>query len=167
MLSDRLAVMHQGKVLQVGTPQEIYDQPVSSTVAKFIGLSNVLSGTVTRFEGGLCWVEHEGLPPVVVKCPTQGPPPGSVTVMIRPERLHISSEISAKGYDNTLPAIVNQTVFNGNEVLYHARLRNEAIWMARVSITEAQVCPFTVGQPVYLQWSAHEGLALPTPLAPS
>ena len=166
MLSDRLAVMHQGKVLQVGTPQEIYDQPVSSTVAKFIGLSNVLSGTVTRFEGGLCWVEHEGLPPVVVKCPTQGPPPGSVTVMIRPERLHVSSEISAKGYDNTLPAIVNQTVFNGNEVLYHARLRNEAIWMARVSITEAQVCPFTVGQPVYLQWSAHEALALPTYPAP-
>jgi ABC-type Fe3+/spermidine/putrescine transport system ATPase subunit len=166
MLSDRLAVMYGGKLLQVGTPQEIYDQPVSSTVAKFIGLSNVLSGTITRVEGGLCWVEHKTLSPVVVKCPPQKPAEGAVTVIIRPERLHVSAEVSAKRYDNTLTAIVNQTVFNGNEVLYHVRLRNEAIWMARVPITEAQACPLTVGQPVYLQWSAHEGLALPTHPAP-
>jgi spermidine/putrescine transport system ATP-binding protein len=166
MLSDRLAVMYGGKLLQVGTPQEIYDQPVSSTVAKFIGLSNVLSGTIIRVEGGLCWVEHKTLSPVVVKCPPQKPAEGAVTVINRPERLHVSAEVSAKRYDNTLTAIVNQTVFNGNEVLYHVRLRNEAIWMARVPITEAQACPLTVGQPVYLQWSAHEGLALPTHPAP-
>lgn len=162
MLSDRVAVMHGGKLLQVGTPQEIYEQPVSSTVARFIGLSNLLSGTITRFDGGVCWVEHEVLPPVMVKCPPEeGPPHGPVTVMIRPERLHVSAKVSINGYDNTLPAIVNQCVFNGNEVLYHVRLRNEAIWMARVPITEAQGCPLTVGQPVFLQWSAHEGLALP------
>jgi spermidine/putrescine transport system ATP-binding protein len=166
MLSDRLAVMHGGKLLQVGTPQEIYDQPVSSTVATFVGLSNLLSGIIVREEGGFCWVEHEALAPVVVKCPPQGPSHGVATVMIRPERLHVSAHSSANGYDNTLPAIVQQTVFNGNEVIYHVRLRNEAVWMARVPITEAQASPLTVGQPVYLQWSADEGLALPVPPAP-
>jgi len=165
MLSDRLAVMHGGKLLQVGTPQEIYDQPISSTVAKFIGLSNVLSGTITRVQDGVCWVEHEGFSPVMVKCLPQGLLQGAVTIMIRPERLHVSVTVPAKGYDNTLSAIVNQTIFNGNEVLVHVRLRNEAIWMARVPITEAQACPLIVGQPVYLQWSAHEGLALPAQLA--
>lgn len=166
MLSDRLAVMHGGKLLQVGTPQEIYEQPVSSTVARFIGLSNLLPGTVTRMEGGVCWVEHETLSPVMVKCPTQGSPQGAVTVMIRPERLHVSATNSANGYENTLPAVVSQCVFNGNEVLYHVRLRNEAIWMARVPITEAQDCPLAVGQSVFVQWSAHAGLALPTHPAP-
>jgi hypothetical protein len=86
--------------------------------------------------------------------------------MIRPERLHVSAKVPANGYDNTLPAIMNQTIFNGNEVLYQVRLRNEAIWTVRVPITEAQACPLTVGQPVYLQWSAHEGLALPTHRTP-
>lgn len=166
MLSDRVAVMHGGKLLQVGTPQEIYDQPVSSIVAKFIGLSNLLSGTIARFDGEVCRVEHEVLPPVVVKCPPEGPMQGPVTVMIRPERLHVSAEISGNGDDNTLPAVVNQCVFNGNEVLYYVRLRNEAIWIARVPISEAQGCPLTVGQPVFLQWSAHEGLALPAHSAP-
>jgi len=166
MLSDRLAVMQGGKLLQVGTPQEIYDQPVSTAVAKFIGLSNVLPGTITRVEDGLCWVEHESLASVVVKCPPQGPPPGAVTVVIRPERLHVSAKAPVNGYDNMLPGIVNQTIFNGNEVLYHVRLRNEALWMVRVPITEAQTCPLTVGQPVYLQWSAHEGLALSAHPAP-
>lgn len=167
MLSDRLAVMHGGKVLQVGTPREIYDQPVSATVAKFIGLSNVLTGTIIRTEGSLCWVEHQALSPVVVECSRQDSPQGIVTIMIRPERLHVSADISVNGYDNTLPAIVQQTVFSGNEVMYHLRLRNEAIWMARVPIAEAQISPLEVGQHVYVQWSAHEGVTLPTHLAPS
>ena len=166
MLSDRIGVMHGGKLLQVGTPQEIYDRPVSSTVARFIGLSNVLSGTVIRTEGPWCWVEPEGLSPIVVKCARQSSSQGVVTLMIRPERLHVSAEGSANGYDNTLPAMVTQTIFNGNEVLYQVRLRNEAIWMVRVPITEAQAHPLIVGQPVSLQWSANEGLALSTPPGP-
>jgi TOBE domain len=52
-------------------------------------------------------------------------------------------------------------------MLYHLRLRNEAIWMARVPIAEAQQQALEVGQDVYVQWSAHEGLALPTHLAQS
>jgi spermidine/putrescine transport system ATP-binding protein len=166
MLSDRLAVMHGGKLLQVGTPQEIYDRPVSSTVAKFIGLSNLLAGTVMRCEHGFCWVEHEGLSPVMVKCPTPNPLQGAVTVMVRPERVHVSMEQSTRGYENILRAIVQHVIFNGNEVLYHVRLRNDATWKVRVPVDLAQACPLTAGQPVYLQWSAHDGLALPSHVAP-
>lgn len=163
MLSDRLAVMHGGKLLQVGTPQEIYERPVSSTVARFIGLSNMLSGTITRCEGGVCWVEPESLATVKVTCPVPNPPQGAVTVMVRPERVRVSAEKQKNGYENTLPAIVLHSVFNGNEVFYHVRLRNEAIWVARVPVAEAQAYPLMIGQTVYLQWSAYEGLALPSP----
>jgi ABC-type Fe3+/spermidine/putrescine transport system ATPase subunit len=166
MLSDRIAVMDGGKLLQVGTPQEIYEHPVSSTVARFIGLSNMLSGTIARCKGGLCRVEHDVLSPVMVTCSPHDSPQGAVTVMVRPERVHVSSDMSTNGYDNMLQAIVHQAVFTGNEVVYHVRLRDEAIWMARVPITEAQACPLAVGQPVYVHWWAHEGLVLPAHPAP-
>src|SRR5947209_11542766 len=50
-MSDRLAVLHQGRLLQVGTPEEVYSAPASAFVASFIGVSNVLSGQVERVVG--------------------------------------------------------------------------------------------------------------------
>ena len=47
-MSDRIAVMDQGRVLQIGTPVEIYEQPASRFIAEFIGESNLLNGTVRR-----------------------------------------------------------------------------------------------------------------------
>ncbi|GJL69525.1 MAG: spermidine/putrescine import ATP-binding protein PotA [Nitrospirales bacterium] len=166
MLSDRIAVMHGGKLLQVGTPQEIYDRPVSSAVARFIGLSNALSGTIVSCDGGLCRVEPNGLSPVMVSCSPHDSLQGAVTVMVRPERVHVSSNMSANRYDNSLQAMVHHVAFSGNEVVYHVRLLGGAIWMARVPIAEAQACPLTVGQQVYLQWWAQDGLVLPSQSPP-
>jgi spermidine/putrescine transport system ATP-binding protein len=163
MLSDRIAVMQGGKLLQVGTPQEIYDHPISSTVAQFIGLSNVVSGTVVSCEGGMCRVEPGVLAPVMVTCSPEDSLQGNVTVMVRPERVQLSSQVSINGYDNRLQGIMHQVGFSGNEVVYHVRLQDESIWMARVPIAQAQASPLAVGQPVYVQWWAHDGLILPAP----
>lgn len=159
-LSDRIAVMHGGTLLQVGTPQEVYDQPGSSRVAQFIGLSNSLAGVMTRSKNSVCWIEHEGFPTLVARCPSGGIAPGPVTVMVRPERLHISVEVPVNGYENTLSATVHHIVFHGNEMVYQFRLRNEAIWTARVPIGETHRPTLVIGQTVYLQWAAHDGLAL-------
>ncbi len=159
-LSDRIAVMHAGTLLQVGTPQEVYDQPASSTVARFIGLSNSLSGTMTRLENNVCWIEHEAFPTLMARYPSGAAAHGPVTVMVRPERLHISLDVPDKGYDNTLPAVVHHIMFHGNEMAYQFRLRNEAVWTARVPIGETRRAQLAIGQAVYLQWAVHEGLAL-------
>lgn len=159
MLSDRIGVMVAGKLLQVGTPQEIYEQPVSSTVAKFIGLSNSLSGTITRVENGVCWMEPENFPLVVARCPS-GLEPGPAMLLVRPERVHLSIDHPHSEYENTLPAVVQHRAFHGNEVFYQCRLANEAIWTARVPIADAQSTPLVLGQTVYLQWAAREGFAL-------
>ena len=160
MLSDRIGVMVAGKLLQVGTPQEIYEQPVSSTVAKFIGLSNSFSGMIARSENGLCWIEYEDFPPLVVHCPLGGLEHGPVMVVVRPERLHISVDQPHNEYVNTLPAVVHHVVFHGNEVFYQFRLANDAIWTARVPVAEAHRISLVIGQSLYLQWAAHDGLAL-------
>jgi spermidine/putrescine transport system ATP-binding protein len=159
MLSDRIGVMVAGKLLQVGTPQEIYEQPVSSTVAKFIGLSNSLSGTITRVENGVCWMTQENLPIVVARCP-EDLVHGPAMVMVRPEHVHISVDQPDNKYENTLSAVVHHVAFHGHEVVGQFRLSNEAIWTARVPIAEAHATSLVVGQTVYLQWAAHDGFAL-------
>ena len=159
MLSNRLGVMQGGKVLQVGTPQEIYQQPVSSAVAQFIGLSNSVSGPMTRREKDVCWVEPAALPPIVARCSSGAVEQGFATVIVRPEDVHITDKASSNGNDNTLSAIVSQAVFGGNEMVYQFRLQNDATWTARVPVGESHHS-FSVGQPVYLQWSARHGLAL-------
>lgn len=159
MLSDRIGVMSAGKLLQVGTPQEIYEQPVSSTVAKFIGLSNVLSGMMTRSENGLCWITQTNLPMVVARC-SEDLVHGPAMVMVRPEHVHILVDQPNNEYENTLSAVVHHVAFHGHEVVCQFRLANEAIWTARVPIVESHATSLVVGQTVYLQWAAHDGFAL-------
>ena len=159
MLSDRIGVMVAGKLLQIGTPQEIYEEPASSTVAKFIGLSNSLTGTITRAENGVCWVEQENFPPVIARC-LSGLKSGPAMVLVRPERIHLTIGRPHPKYENTLPAVVHHRAFHGNEVFYQCRLENETLWTARVPIAEDQSSPIVIGQTLYLQWAANEGLAL-------
>lgn len=160
MLSDRIGVMSAGKILQVGTPQEIYEQPVSLIVATCIGLSNSLSGTITRVENDRCWIEPKGFSALVGRCPSEGVELGSATVMVRPERLHISEEQPNKEYENILPAVVHHVAFQGNENLCQFRLANGVIWTARVPVGDCPIPSLILGQTVYLQWAAQDGVVL-------
>ena len=160
LLSDRIGVMVAGKLLQVGTPQEIYERPVSSTVAKFIGLSNSLSGTITCVEKDVCWIESEHYSPLVARC-SSSLEPGPALLLVRPERVHLAIDQPQPEYQNTLSALVHHRAFHGNEVFYQCRLGNGAIWTARVPIAEDQSRPLVIGQTLYLQWAAHEGFVLP------
>ena len=61
-LSDRVAVMHNGRIEQLGTPWEIYEKPATRFVADFIGTSNFLSGTISRREAeGFLITSADGL----------------------------------------------------------------------------------------------------------
>ena len=63
-MSDRLAVLDHGRVLQVGTPQEVYDRPASLFVAGFVGVSNRVEGTIASEAGGRVTVRTSALPPI-------------------------------------------------------------------------------------------------------
>jgi ABC-type Fe3+/spermidine/putrescine transport system ATPase subunit len=89
-LSDRIAVMHNGQVQQIGTPTEIYDRPTSLFVAQFIGKANLLNGMVTKSEADVTWVQL-GEVEIRAIAPSSLPSVGStVTVMIRPERIQLN-----------------------------------------------------------------------------
>ena len=84
-MATRIAIMSGGKVLQLGTPREVYDKPENRFVANFIGDTNFLAGTVRRDGPGVVMELAGG---VVVDAPSTGEP-GHATLMVRPEYLKL------------------------------------------------------------------------------
>src|SRR5581483_4645609 len=103
-LADRIAVMKAGRIVQVGSPGEIYDHPADAFVAGFVGRANVLDGTV---------VNHDTIGTLVGPLLTRshGHPAGSaVRLLVRPERIELAS---LEGGENVLPAKVLRDRFYG------------------------------------------------------
>ena len=90
-MASRIAVMSQGRVLQVGTPKEIYEHPDSRFVADFIGNVNLFEGQLTRVEAGRCEIATEhGI--VTVGHSVEGASGMAVAVAVRPEKIRIAME---------------------------------------------------------------------------
>ncbi|MBI5410632.1 MAG: ABC transporter ATP-binding protein [Nitrospirae bacterium] len=162
-MSDRVAVMNHGRLLQVGSPQELYESPASSFVANFIGVSNSLIGRVDRINGTCCLVRATGLPglPTVQARLPAGAEEGSlVTLLLRPERLHLSGEVSLSGYDNVLPARISKAVYNGSEMQYQVALSDTIVWKARLPNSSSDQKRFPAGESVFIRWNADEGVVL-------
>jgi spermidine/putrescine transport system ATP-binding protein len=119
-MSDRIAVMNEGRLLQLGTPTEIYERPNSRFVADFIGESNFLEGVVERREGQLSLVQVEGIG--VIWASGQGEPGSRVALAIRPEKITLANG-QARGL-NTASATIVTAIFRGSDTQVIARLGN-------------------------------------------
>jgi spermidine/putrescine transport system ATP-binding protein len=116
-MSDRIGVMSGGRLLQVGTPREIYDHPAERFVADFIGDTNFLSASITSRENGATRVRLPSGAERAASLPAGlDPAPGeTVTVVIRPEHASLSDEGDLRGH------LVN-AVFFGTDTHFHIRL---------------------------------------------
>ncbi|NHN60873.1 MULTISPECIES: ABC transporter ATP-binding protein [Halorussus] len=110
-LSDRLAVMNEGRIEQVGTPEEIYREPASEFVADFIGDTNLLDGRATERDGRTT-VEVGGDAGFSF-APEDRVSPGDVTVSIRPEDFRL-----AENGDATFEGEVVERYFQGDQTNY-------------------------------------------------
>jgi len=149
-LSDKIVVMHQGKIEQVGTPQEIYQRPTSRFVADFIGKVNFLPCKVLRHENDETEVEAFGQPFTVYGVPAiQGP----AALVVRPEAisLHLSEGI---------PVRVESTVYLGSAMEYRVVLPNgERVTIMHTNPNLNQL--FKVDQEAFLQLDPHATHLLP------
>jgi putative spermidine/putrescine transport system ATP-binding protein len=92
-LSDRIAVMNHGRIVQIGSGHELYEAPQSEFVAQFLGESNVLEGTMVARRDNVWGVSVEGLE---ITVPADDPPGGArVRLLLRPERVQIGAENTA------------------------------------------------------------------------
>jgi spermidine/putrescine transport system ATP-binding protein len=159
-MSDRVAVLHRGRVLQVGTPEEIYGAPASLFVAGFIGVSNRLEGRVASVDGVRCRIEAPGLPLIQVDARAGIEPGSRVSLIVRPERLHLSAQPAPDGFDNSVPALVARAVYNGHETRYQLRVGDGLLWTARVPNAGDGRARFRPGETVVVRWTSHEGVVL-------
>ena len=122
-MSDRIAVMDRGGVLQLGTPAEIYDVPATRFVAGFIGTSNILTGTLRRHGSEAHVQVSENLSIAVTYAPQSDGAP--VDVVLRPEHLTL-----ANVGPHRLSATLENIVFVGSDLHLHGRLPTGAAVVA-------------------------------------
>ena len=157
-LSDRIAVMNDGKILQIGTPSEIYDSPQSRFVADFIGTSNFLEGTLLSKNEITLKTE----PPLkIVSTPNDTISLKTpVTVAVRPERIDLRMTPTSDDV-NCLRGVIQDESYLGTTLQYTVQTDVPTPLIVHQQNTGGTDGPrFQRGDTVYLQWTPENAIVL-------
>ena len=160
-VASRVAVMDEGRIIQVATPEVIYEAPASVYVADFIGDVNILEGTVTPSGSGqydLKW--NDGHPPVTAASDIGLTNGQTAHLAIRPEKIGISTD---KPMDaaNAMQGKVLDIAYLGNLSTYHVELAGGHVIKAQTANTRRIARrDITWEDPVWVTWSATAGVLL-------
>jgi putative spermidine/putrescine transport system ATP-binding protein len=143
-MADRLVVMNEGSVRQVGSQRDLYERPADRFVAGFVGRTTFLAGSIEapgrfRSDGGLA-----------LAC--AGGNPGRAALSLRPERVEIGLQ-PRSGLDNSLPGTVEFVSYLGALIDIHVRLSPSDRLVVQIANREGGFTP-EVGQPVHVGWPA-------------
>jgi putrescine transport system ATP-binding protein len=111
-MASRIALMHDGAVIQTGSPRDLYENPVSRYAAEFFGAANLFEGRATYVNGPQVSVECDTLGTLQAPCAGDVSPGRAVAVMVRPE--HVALSRAPTGAANTLPARLDSLSFLGS-----------------------------------------------------
>ena len=161
-LATRIAVMDHGKVIQVGTPSEIYEFPQSRFIADFIGTTNLFEGTVTGTEPGQ----------IRVNCPDAGgellvDDVGRVTfgqrvwVALRPEKIRVTKEPPTGGRVNQLKGLVHELGYLGNRSTYRIKTGSGKL-ITVFAQNDRRTSEWSIdwSDEVYVSWHANAAIVL-------
>jgi len=125
-VADQMAIMnHDGEIEQIGTPKEIYEFPVSSFVAQFVGTTNIMRGTI-RIRDNQATLNIKGLGDINVVLPEKrwARDGNHVVMSLRPEKIDITKQ-KLEGFSNHLTGTVDSIVYQGRSTQYKVRLKND------------------------------------------
>ena len=158
-MASRIAVMSEGRFLQVGPPGEIYETPATRFVADFIGNVNLMDGTV----------EVDQPDHVIIACPdckhyvghgitgNEGMP---VTVALRPEKIHVSRHLPADEF-NSVQGTVKEMSYFGSFTVYQLQLASGALLkVSQANVQRYRDDEFTWGDRVWAHWSRQSQVVL-------
>ena len=154
-MSDRIVVLRDGTVQQMGTPREIYEVPANRFVANFIGSSISLDGTVSESDGNTCrlrthsGVELSGLRAGGIRAGE------AATLMVRPERIDLGPHQAERG----VAAVVTNRLFMGELTRYSIELEDGTALDVNQPNTRDRV-EFDPGTKVSLVWNASDAVVL-------
>jgi len=162
-MSDRVCIMREGRIVQTGSPRDLYDQPRDPYVADFVGKSNFFNGQVRKAtKTGLQIELAEGIiiaahAPSAVALPQAG---DEVCVSVRPEQV-ILARRKPSGAKAAMAVRILNRIFLGEHTEYLVRSEHLGEFLVlsprQLEISEA---PFNVGETAYASWLSHAALAL-------
>ena len=157
-MSDRIAVMRHGRVVQLGPPEDLYERPADQFVADFIGQSNFLEVTMRSVEDGIATAVTEGGLDVSLAVGEAGPEGTRVTLALRPERVRLAP--AGSSIRTTLPdpsayrwwdGVIEEVVYIGATWKYQVRVRGQVLVAQRQAGSD--VSGLRTGERVDVGWS--------------
>lgn len=157
-MSDRIAVMSQGRVEQIGTPEEIYQSPASLFVAGFIGSANLLPGKVVAVDDEDAVVRLSSGAQVRSRAGARLPVGERVSVMLRPERLAPTDEPAADG--RSISGTVHALIFQGASTRLELHLADGTAVVAQMT-DEPAALTIRPGDEIRLRWNPGAAYLIP------
>jgi putrescine transport system ATP-binding protein len=161
-MSTRIAVMSEGRIVQVGSPSDIYERPGNRFVADFVGSANLFDAVLVADAGGLATLRCESLSSLLL-APSIGAPIGSaLAVCIRPERVSLAPAGALIPAQNSFEGRVASIAFMGDRRIYQIETQGGG-GTGLIKVTEpntAGAAPFVRGQKVDIGWNATASLLL-------
>ena len=150
-MASRIAVMSQGRVLQVGTPQEIYESPNCRFVADFIGNVNLFDGTLEPVAAGHADVRTpEGL--IRLQVPAGQTRGSAVGVAIRPEKIHLA-RLRPEQSHNVFSGQVRELAYFGSYSSFRVDLPSgKSVRITQGNAERQEQHPIVAGDQVFVWW---------------
>jgi spermidine/putrescine transport system ATP-binding protein len=152
-MSDRIAVMSDGEVQQIGGPTNIYEHPVNRFVADFIGDTNFLDGEIVDFNDDLVTCRIGSISMFEAENSGGHKVGDQVTLFLRPEKISLSAPNETNGSD-TRPGKVANMVYLGNQAAYTVDMGDGIELTAQARPREDGKLPFTIGDSLAVGFSA-------------
>ncbi|NIV15691.1 MAG: TOBE domain-containing protein, partial [Aliifodinibius sp.] len=157
-MSDRIAVMNEGHLLQVDTPERIYEHPANRFVANFIGETNFISATAESISSGTLYLnitDSFTIPAPETKDVKVG---DKVLLAVRPEKLTLSNEEIAGA---SIPGKIAETIYIGTDLRYEVMITDNLILSVREQNTHGDSgLRYKPGDEVFVWWQRDQASVL-------
>jgi len=156
-MSDRVAVFNNGIIQQIDKPETLYEAPVNSFVANFIGENNCLAGVLLRVDGEYCLVKLDSGEEVRARAINVGQPGERVSLSIRPERVQING--ASVGLENRFNGQIREFIYLGDHIRIRMEVGGSPDFIVKVPTGQLDL-ELAVGDVVPLGWSSEYVRAL-------
>ena len=160
-MAHRIAVMDAGRIRQVGTPDEIYEQPNCRFTASFIGSVNLIEGRIRDDEKDFVTIESPALEGLAyIGHGVTGFEGQEVALALRPEKVQVDKEEPAQPH-NTVRGVIEDIAYFGSHSVFHVRLPGGTRLLANMINSQRWASEkFTWNDAVWLSWDENAGVVL-------
>ena len=162
-MAGRVAVMHEGRIVQLGTPREVYETPSSRFVADFLGAVNLFAGRIAASDGRRLAIDSdEAGARLVVEHGAPLAAGSAVALAVRPEKIALSTAPPPPGPDaqNVLAGTINSVSYRGEASTYRVALATGKLVRVTLPNRAREESALEPGQRVHLAWSADAALVI-------